>query len=424
MKNTFYLFLALLLAVACQQKEAFLEKGSINNAEELFAAELAFNGIPTEVDYKTSVLTYLNNMGMTPLAVNNQKAGLGRVLFYDKNLSKNNQISCGSCHKPEYAFSDNVAKSVGISGNLTSRNSQPLANVASFSAHYAGKSSNSPLLLWDGRAADVRTQSRMAFNNPIEMDMQMSEVVERIRAEDYYPYLWRRAFGHFEPTEAEILEAIEAFVGTIGSANSPLDRAINQAMGVIDIPNGGGIEVRIIRDTIVRMIYYSTTPIDTTITIDTIKIETFFPGMPSLSDAANKGRAIFIANCTKCHSPIRSFQEVFEACNGLDMVYEDKGLGGITHNSADDGVFKSPSLRNIALTAPYMHDGRFKTLREVVNFYSDGVLPHPNLHPLIRRGGDPRLHLTDHEKQNLIAFLHTMTDHNFTAGNIHSNPFK
>lgn len=422
MKNAFYLLFALLLATSCQQKEAFVEKGDTNTAEELFAVELAFNGIPTEVDYKTSVLTYLDNMGMTPLPVNNQKAGLGRVLFYDKNLSKNSQISCGSCHKPEYAFSDNVAKSVGVSGNLTHRNSQPLANVASFSAHYAGKSSNSPHLLWDSRATDVRTQSRLAFTNPIEMGMDMSEVVERIRAEDYYPYLWRRAFGHFEPTEAEVLEAIEAFVGTIGSSNSPLDRAINKAMGVIDIPNG--IETNMLYDTIVRIVYYLPGPKDTTITIDTTIIETFIPGMPSLTNAANRGRTIFIANCTKCHSPIRSFQEVFEACNGLEMVYGDKGLGSITHNPADDGVFKSPSLRNITLTAPYMHDGRFKTLREVVDFYSDGVQPNPNLHPFMQPQGNPGFHLTETQKQDLIAFLHTMTDQHFTTGSIHSNPFR
>ncbi len=113
------------------------------------------------------------------------------------------------------------------------------------------------------------------------------------------------------------------------------------------------------------------------------------------------------------------------ACNGLDLEYGDKGLGSITGNPADNGVFKSPSLRNIALTAPYMHDGRFKTLNDVVEFYSTGVQDHPNLHPAMRAAnGSARLNLSTQEKADLVAFLHTLTDDFLKTDERFSNPFK
>jgi len=404
MKKTIYLLGLVFLAVSCSQDTDVLIQELPNTAKEFLDTEAAFFGIPTEDNYHRKIPSYLNVMGMNIAQADNQKAGLGRVLFYDKNLSKDRSISCASCHKQSKAFSDNVAFSIGIEGNLTSRNSLPLANVASFSAHYSNISGKMPLLFWDERAPDVFVQSRQTFANPLEMGMEMTDVVARVSAQDYYPYLWKQVYGDFEPTEEQVLECIQAFVGAIGSHNTLLDIALEKTQG--DLTQTGTNQT-----VIISQAYYG--PLDTTTII-----------LPILGEAGDRGRVIFVNNCSKCHSPIRPFQEVFAACNGLEMEYADKGIADITGNSVDVGVFKSPSLRNIALTAPYMHDGRFKTLKEVVDFYSDQVKPHPNLHPEMQHNGDLNLHLSVQQKQDLIAFLHTLTDNDITTDRRFSNPFR
>jgi len=412
MKKAIYLLsVALaLLALSCSQNTDVLIQELPNSAQEFLDAEAAFNGIPTEGNYHRKIPSYLNVLGMHVAQADDQKAGLGRVLFYDKNLSKDGKISCASCHKQSNAFSDNVAFSVGVEGNLTSRNAQPLANVASFSAHYSIIGGKMPLLFWDERASDVSVQSRQTFANPLEMGMEMADVIARIKDQNYYPYLWRNVFGDFAPTEEQVLECLQEFVGAMGSHNSALDNSLEQAMELFDVPTVTQM------DTIIAAFYYGGN--------DTI-INTVISGLPGLSNSENRGRDIFVANCTKCHSPVRPFQEVFAACNGLDMEYSDKGLANLTGKSTDAGVFKSPSLRNIAFTAPYMHDGRFKTLQEVVDFYSEDVKPHPNLHAeMLRNGGDPNLHLTAQDKQDLIAFLHTFSDGVIANDHRFSNPFK
>jgi len=412
MKKLFYLLSFVLLLSACSKNADFLVKEAPNTAAELIAAETALKGAPLDNNYNRKLPEYLNVLGMMVAQADNQKAGLGRVLFYDKNLSKDRSVSCASCHKQSKAFSDDVAFSLGIEGKRTARNSLPLANVASFSAHYSIIDGKMPLLLWDERSPDVSSQSRQTFANPLEMGMEMADVVNRVKEKDYYPYLWRKLYGNFEPTEEQVLECLQEFVGAMGSHDTPLDRSLEQAMDLFAVPSSEH------HDTVITHIYYSGN--DTTITT----INTVIVGLPGLSSSENRGRDIFVNNCTKCHSPIRPFQEVFAACNGLDMEYTDKGLAELTGNSADVGVFKSPSLRNIALTGPYMHNGRFNTLKEVVDFYSDQVKPHPNLHPRMMHDGDQNLHLTATQKQDLIAFLHTLTDTELAFDPRFSNPFK
>lgn len=404
MKKLFYLLSFVLLLSACSKNADFLVKEAPNTAAELIAAETAFKGAPLNNNYNRKLPEYLNVLGMMVAQADNQKAGLGRVLFYDKNLSKDRSVSCASCHKQSKAFSDDVAFSLGIEGKRTARNSLPLANVASFSAHYSIIDGKMPLLLWDERSPDVSSQSRQTFANPLEMGMEMADVVNRVKEKDYYPYLWRKLYGNFEPTEEQVLECLQEFVGAMGSHDTKLDIAMEKTQG--DLSQTGADQAILISQA-----YYG--PSDTTILI-----------LPVLGEAGERGRVIFVNNCTKCHSPIRPFQEVFAACIGLDMEYTDKGLAELTGNSADVGVFKSPSLRNIALTGPYMHDGRFNTLKEVVDFYSDQVKPHPNLHPRMMHDGDQNLHLTATQKQDLIAFLHTLTDTELAFDPRFSNPFK
>lgn len=406
MKNIFYLFSLILLLAACNKSSEINIQELPNDAAALLDAELTFGQLPTDISYARQLPSYLGVLGMEITQADNAKAGLGRVLFYDKNLSKDRSVSCASCHKQNLAFSDRVPFSTGVEGKLTARNSQPLANVASFSAHYSNIRGTTPLLFWDQRVPDVSSQSRQTFGNPLEMGMEMPSVVERVKEMNYYPYLWAQVYGGFEPTEDQILECLQAFVGAIGSHDARIDRSLEQAMELFDIPTTTA------SDTLVTAIYYGPT-------INTVVI-----GLPGLTESENRGRDIFVANCTKCHSPIRPFQEVFAACNGLDMEYKDKGLAELTGNSSDIGVFKSPSLRNISLTAPYMHDGRFKTLREVVDFYSDNVQPHPNLHEKMLHGGDPNLHLTAEQKQQLLDFLGTFTDMSVANDTRFSNPFK
>lgn len=354
-------------------------------------------------NYESTMPSYLIRLGMKAQKPDNFKANLGRVLFYDKNLSKDRSVSCASCHKARYAFSDNVAFSTGIEGRLTARNSMPLGNVANFSAHYSTINGKTPMLFWDERAKDVPGQSRQTFGNPQEMGMTMEEVVARVKAQTYYSDIWEKAYDDFEPTGDKILACLNEFVGAMSCFDTKLDRAMEHTAGDLS-QSGASIDTLIFKD-------YSST--DTTVIINTI-----------FSPSEDRGRIIFVTNCTKCHSPIRPFQQVFSACNGLDMNYLDKGLAELTGNPADVGVFKSPSLRNIALTAPYMHDGRFKTLEEVVDFYSDNVKPHPNLNPILLHNGDPNLHLTATQKADLVDFLKSLTDNSMYSDDRFANPFK
>lgn len=418
MKKAIYLFGLLALAAACSKKDDFrVDETPYANAimqRELFRAHL---NLPENepLSYQRKLPNYLRSLGMEAKPVNNWKATLGRVLFYDKNLSSDRTVSCASCHRQSLAFSDNKEVSRGIGGQLGTRNSQPLANVATFSGHYRPMNGlSAPLLLWDNRALGVEEQAKIAFENPHEMNLTMPQVVERIRERPYYQYIWGTIYGDFEPKEAQVLECLAEFVGAMGSHNSKLDVGLEMAQGQLDALD--------FPDTFDIVTVYYGDPSQPPVVIDTVVIPR--PGIPNLTPNENEGRKLFVANCTKCHAALRPVQEVFAACNGLETNYKDPGLGGLTGNPADVGVFKSPSLRNIALTAPYMHDGRFKTLEEVVNFYSTGVQDHPNLHPFLRRDGNLKLNLTPQQKADLVAFLKTMTDPSVAWDTRFSNPFK
>lgn len=396
------LLLALLLAMGACKKNEFVTQTDYNELpEDIVALENYLELPPIFASYKTELPEFLTVMGMVPKAVDNGKATLGRVLFYDKSLSLDNTVSCASCHKQSLAFSDDATVSTGVYGLKGERNALPLANVASFSAHYATGTGVTPLLLWDQRAADVPQQSTLAFINSHEMGMTIPAVIERIMEKPYYPVLWKKVYGSFAPNAEQVLECLEHFVGAIGSDNNRFDKALAAVSGDID----GFVSI-----TTIPAVYYG----DTITTL----------GLPGMSAREVNGRDLFVANCTKCHSPIRALQEVFEACNGLEMDYNDEGKGSLSGNTADNGVFKAPSLRNIQLTAPYMHDGRFKTLEEVVEFYDHGVKPHPNLHPLLLHGGSTKLGLTEAEKSDLVAFLKTLTDLEITKDERFSDPFK
>lgn len=309
-------------------------------------------------------------------------ATLGRVLFYDKRLSANNSVSCASCHLQEHGFSDPRQFSVGFEGGLTGRNSMGLA-----SAKYYQREN----FFWDERAATLEDQVLMPIQDPVEMGMTLPALIVKLSAEDFYAELFTAAFGDSEITATRISRALAQFVRSIVSYQTKFDqgRATNFA---------------------------------------------------NFTAQENQGRNIFNGpgRCDNCHGSDNFVPGGFIRNNGLEFPFVDLGLGGVTGNANDNGRFKVPSLRNIELTAPYMHDGRFATLEEVVEFYDSGVVDNPNLPNQLRdngprpRPGQPppapgpprRLNLSQQEKDALVAFLKTLTDPAVTNDPKFSDPFR
>jgi cytochrome c peroxidase len=308
-------------------------------------------------------------------------ATLGRVLFYDKNLSVNNTISCASCHKQQNAFSDPVAKSAGFNGGLTGRNSMSLL----YAAYYPNGR-----FFWDQRAATLEEQSLMPIQDLVEMGMTLPALETKLRNLAYYPPLFQKAFGSSEITSDKIAKALSQFVRSIVSYRSKYDagRATLPAAPAPP-PNAP---------------------------------------FPNFTAQENRGKEIFltpIGGCAPCHG-----SEVFtapqEKNNGLDLTTTDRGFGAVVNNTALDATFKVTTLRNVELTPPYMHDGRFNTLEQVVEHYSGGVRNHPNLSPQLRLpNGLPRqANLSTEDKAALVAFLKTLTDNTVATEVKYSNPFK
>lgn len=336
-------------------------------------------------DYTVRLSKNLVDAGLRAAAVDQNKAILGRVMFYDKSLSKDGTISCASCHKQEIGFSDDKRVSPGVYGRLGNRNAIALASVASFASYYGTDINGSSAIrfFWDNRAPTAGEQNKGSLTNPSEMDMHMNEVVDVVRSQPYYQPLLRKAFGTSDITADQVNEAIAHFVNAMGSYKSKFDEEASKGV-------------------------YEMSP---------------FPGFTA---SENHGKTIYMANCATCHSydmggPLRYF-----ANNGLDANFtSDSGVGGVSGSPEQVGCFKVPTLRNIALTAPYMHDGRFQTLAEVVEHYNSGIQDHPNLDYKLKKNGNPiRMNLSESDKQDLVNFLHTLTDPHFTTDPRFSNPFK
>jgi cytochrome c peroxidase len=305
-------------------------------------------------------------------------ATLGRVLFYDKRLSTNQTISCSSCHQEQHGFSDSRKFSLGFNGGLTARNAMGLSNGRWYLRRH---------FFWDERANTLEDQVLQPIQNAVEMGMTLSALTNRLAAEPFYTNLFSLAFGSPEITSDRISRALAQFVRSIVSTRSKYDAGV---------------------------------PI----------------GFSNFTAQENLGRQIFLgqvgnATCAACHGTDNFVPGPNINNNGLEFPFVDKGRGGITGLAQDDGLFKVPSLRNIELTAPYMHDGRFATLEEVVEFYNSGVVNNPNLSPPLRvptpPGAPPgpprRLNLSADEKAALVAFLKTLTDPNLANDSKLSDPF-
>lgn len=316
--------------------------------------------------------------------VTNAGAHLGRVLFHDRQLSKNGLVSCASCHTAAVGFDDQTRFSIGFSGQITRRAAMPLAN-ARFNPR--GR------YFWDERAETLEDQVLDPLTDPIEMGLKPNEAVTRISSRSWYPPLFEAAFGDDEVTDQRIAAALAQFVRSLVSQSSPYDKARASAGP------------------------------------DTSASEPF----PEFSPAENRGKFLFSADrsqggagCASCHET-DAFITLRPRNNGLPPSDRevDNGLGEITGKTADDGLFRAASLKNIAKTAPYMHDGRFASLNQVIEHYSGKIEPHPNLSAELRNSdGSPiRLNLNDQDKAALIAFLNTLTDEEMMADERFSDPF-
>ncbi|WP_299250231.1 cytochrome c peroxidase [uncultured Lacinutrix sp.] len=289
-----------------------------------------------------------------------QGVALGKKLFFDKKLSGNETMACASCHSPQNAFTDITPTSVGIDGTFGSRNSMPLFNLAwNYGERFA----------WDGKELSIERQALEPVQNPIEMHSEWDDVVNKLQSDPEYPELFRLAFKTTTITKELTTKAIAQFERTLISANSKFDR-------------------------------YSL-------------------GQATLTAQEENGLNVFLdetkGDCFHCHgnpnNPLWT-DNIFHN-NGLDSSFTDLGLGGVTGDTNDNGKFKSPSLRNLAYTAPYMHDGRFNTIDEVIEFYSTGLQTSSTVDPLMKKVTQGGVNLSAQDKADLKAFLLTLSDPSF-----------
>lgn len=313
--------------------------------------------------------------------ITDEGATLGRILFYDKNLSLNNTISCASCHKQDLGFSDDADFSIGFEGGLTGRNSMGLSNAKYYAnGHF----------FWDERAETLEDQVLMPIQDHIEMGMTLDSLVDKLGNVDYYKTYFQDAFGDSVVTSERISLALAQFVRSIVSYQSKYDEGRAMINGPVAMDQE----------------------------------------FSNFTDEENRGMEVFrtpqLGGCGGCHTT--DLQVGVEALNnGLDATTTDAGLASVTNLTTDEGKFKVPSLRNIALTGPFMHDGRFETLEEVIEHYNSGVQNHPNLDNRLRGPGGngvKQLNLSESDKQALVAFLHTLTDPTVAEEEKYSDPFK
>lgn len=307
-------------------------------------------------------VTIIAPLGLPPVPIplNNQPAAgeiaLGRRLFYDTSLSKSNTVSCASCHDPEFRFSDLRALSIGVEGKLGLRHAPSLVNAA-----------YSPLLFWDGRAANLETQLLSPMADPLEMNQTHDASIAKLEQNTAYKAMFRDAFGTEDITLPRVQNAIASFERTILCGNSAFDRYEYKG------------------------------------------------DKSALTPAQIHGLAVFTdshrGNCAVCHTigpkdalfTDGKFHDTGEGVNDNEEL-DDVGRFDVTYASDDKGKFKTPTLRDVAVSGPYMHDGKLKTLRAVVDFYAGQGNSNPNLDKEMKS-----IHLTGQDRDDLVEFMKSLT---------------
>jgi cytochrome c peroxidase len=294
---------------------------------------------------------------------------LGRKLFFEKNLSADNTLACAGCHKPNEGFSDQRRFSVGIDGIAGTRNSMPLIN-------FAWNTKNK--FFWDGRSNSIEEQVLEPVIDVIEMHNTWPNAVATLQTDANFPTAFDEAFGTATITKELVAKALAQFIRTLVSGDSKFDKHLL--------------------------------------------------GEATLTPLETEGLAVFLdesrGDCFHCHgspsNPLWTDNDFHN--NGLDEDFSDLGLGDITGDPAQFGMFKSPSLRNLAFTAPFMHDGRFATLDEVINHYSEGLVFSPTIDPLMKTIAQGGVQLTEADKAALKAFLLSLSDTTLTTNPAYQNP--
>lgn len=313
-------------------------------------------------------------------------AALGRVLFYDTRLSTNNTVACASCHHQKHAFSDPAGKfSKGYEGKFTDRNAMPLVE-----ARYYARGR----FFWDERARTLEEQVLMPVQNKVEMGHELPKMLEALGSVPEYPELYRKAFGDSTVNKERTAKALAQFVRSLLSYRSKYDEGVVQVRSRTD-------------------------------------------DFPNFTREENRGKSLFMNRCANCHMPNGQdavFSDPNTQNNGLDadVKVPDIGVADVTLDRNRAGHFKSPSLRNIEYTGPYMHDGRFAKLEDVIEHYSTGIKLHPNLDGRLRNAGGPfgagretrGFQFSTGEKASLLAFLKTLSDPKFITDPKFSDPFE
>jgi len=347
-----YLLLFLCLGILSCSKSG---TGSIGDDEDLYIP------VPVALD----IPPLFEQLLINPLIPNDnplteEGIALGKKLFFDRKLSGDNSQSCASCHNPRNAFTDDTQFSDGIDGVFGTRNSMPLFNLAwNFGNRFA----------WDGKELGLERQALEPVRNPIEMHNNWTQVANRLQQDANYPTLFLQAFGSSTIDSTLVTKAIAQFERTLISGDSKFDQ--------------------------------------------------YLLGNTTLTAQELNGLDIFLredkGDCFHCHgnenNPLWTDNDFHN--NGLDATFTDLGLGAITGDPNDNGKFRSPSLRNLSFTAPYMHDGRFATLEEVIDHYSEGIQISSTLDPLIKKADQGGVQLSASDKADLLAFLLTLTDNDF-----------
>jgi cytochrome c peroxidase len=358
--------------------EAVLPSGQTVN-------EIGFGIEPGLIDPINGGLTTFPS-NTNAILINDDMANLGRVLFYDVNLSLNNTVSCGSCHHQEQAFADGKAVSHGFEGRITNRSSMAFANPIT-----------QKNLFWDSRSSSLIDLALRPVQNHIEMGMEdMPTLIAKLSKVNYYPGLFTKAYGDANISELKISNAIAQFVASITTSDSKFDR--------VNLPNA----------------------------------------TENLTTMENLGHQVFTENCASCHNISTRVtpgsdgpSDIYNGGgnnNPTDPTVNNKSANGTTNigldleykdNGFKEGQFKIPSLRNIMLTAPYMHDGRFANIDQVIEHYTHGIKQHKNLDVKLRTvNGKKPIVLDELQKQALKAFLSTLTDDKMTHDPKYSDPFQ
>lgn len=289
--------------------------------------------------------------------MNNASFHLGKMLFYDPILSSDSTISCATCHAQVHGFADhNMKFSEGVNGLFGERNSPALSNLAW-----------QPTFMWDGGINHIEVMSFAPITNPVEMNEDMAHVVQKLATQTKYTNQFKEAFGSSEITDQKVLKALAQFMTMMVSSNSKYDQVIT--------------------------------------------------GKTSFTAEEQNGYELFKTNCANCHKEPLLTDYTFRN-NGLDSILKDSGRKKITQKDEDNGKFKVPSLRNITLTYPYMHDGRFNSLEAVLNHYSQGVIASSTLDASLQK----RLNLSQEQQANIILFLKTLTDNDYLSNTLLQEP--